>query len=217
MKLFLSISEARSPAQIAATRMKKVLKQTPEYSQFAEYKLDVGRWPFYFDFGSDSRINVTKDGMYILTWSDTATRRGSGFSWALHTPQEVLEQLKKYQERGRPSVISIQQGSDGKVRVKNKTNEQQSEIKPVVQSTKALPAPTLDSASYKKGNRVIVKVGRGEYMLATITAVRSGKWHLLFDDGDKGVADDIADFYSPAGSATHTGILKRVDLPTYRL
>jgi hypothetical protein len=71
--------------------------------------------------------------------------------------------------------------------------------------------------AYKKGDRVIVKVDRGQYMLATITAVRVGKWHLLFDDGDKGASDDIDDLYGLAGPAKHPGVIKRGDLPTYRL
>jgi hypothetical protein len=70
---------------------------------------------------------------------------------------------------------------------------------------------------YKKGNRVIVKVGRGEYVLATITSVRAGKWNLLFDDGDSGASDDIKDLVGYAVPEKMPETFKRVDLPRYTL
>jgi hypothetical protein len=62
------------------------------------------------------------------------------------------------------------------------------------------------AATYKKGDRVVINAGttkKPSYLKATITSVRSGKHHLLFDDGDKGASDDIADIVGPASETKH--------------
>jgi hypothetical protein len=72
------------------------------------------------------------------------------------------------------------------------------------------------TATYKKGDRVIVKAGRNEYILATITAMRSGNIYLLFDDGDKGSSDDIKDIVGHAAPKKFTGTLTRKELVNYK-
>jgi hypothetical protein len=52
------------------------------------------------------------------------------------------------------------------------------------------PADAEVMVAARKGERVIVNMGDGTYMLATVTSVRAGKVHIRFDDGDKGTLDD---------------------------
>ena len=70
---------------------------------------------------------------------------------------------------------------------------------------------------YKKGDRAIIKIDRGQYALVTVKSVRRGKWQLIFDDGDEGECDDINDFVSKAGPTKFDGIFKRDDIAKYKL
>ena len=68
---------------------------------------------------------------------------------------------------------------------------------------------------YKKGDRVIIDVGENLYELATITSVRKGVWHIRFDDGNEGEADDIRDIAGYAVSTPYKHAFTRKDLPKY--
>lgn len=71
---------------------------------------------------------------------------------------------------------------------------------------------------YKKGARVVVNVGtakRPEYYLATITSVRADKWHILFDDGDKGYVDTVKDIKGLVGKRTRKSGFGKEELHKY--
>lgn len=65
---------------------------------------------------------------------------------------------------------------------------------------------------YKRSDRVVLNMGDGEFALATITAIRSGKWYLLFDDGDKGDTDDINDIVGLGIARKRKAMIKKSEL-----